>query len=159
MVGPMLNRLVYYSERERSCSDEDVNRLIAAAALRNRPMDVTGLLVADRNCFIQILEGPRTAVSMIFQDVMRDRRHRNVVIAECSEIEQFSCPRWGMARLTDAAKIDAAWGRVARRGVFAPWPLNALQLRALLRIAMGDAVAGPKETPKEAPLEAAFVPA
>ena len=145
MAGGMLNRLVYYSERDRSCSDEEVTRIIARAAARNRPMDVTGLLVADKSCFIQILEGPRTAVSMIFQDVMRDTRHKNVVIAECSEIEQVSCPRWGMARLTDPKKIDAAWNRVARRGVFAPWPLNALQLRALLRIAIGDAVTPPKE--------------
>jgi hypothetical protein len=141
----MLNRLVYYSERDRACTDEDVARLIARSAARNRGVDVTGLLVADRDCFVQILEGPRTAVSVVFQDVCRDPRHRNVVIAECSEIEQLSCPRWGMARLTDPAKVGAAWGRVARRGVFAPWPLNALQLRALLRIAMGDAISVPRD--------------
>lgn len=135
----MLSRLVYYSERDRACDDAQVEEILARAAPRNLARDVTGLLIAGRSNFIQILEGPRTAVSLLFQDISRDPRHNNIVLAEVSEIEGRSYPRWGLGFLSDPGKIEAAWARVCRNQIWEPSPLNALQLRGLLRIAMGDA--------------------
>ncbi|MGE0046776.1 MAG: BLUF domain-containing protein, partial [Hyphomonadaceae bacterium] len=82
----MLNRLVYFSERLPECDDAALEEIVALAAPRNRARDITGLLIADRRAFIQILEGPRTAVSLLFQDISRDARHRNVVLVEFTEI-------------------------------------------------------------------------
>lgn len=136
----MLNRLVYFSER--ACADAELERLIALAAPRNRQRNVTGLLIADERTFIQILEGPRGAVSSIFQDISRDKRHRDPVLVEMTEIQGLSYPAWGLAYLSDPEKVDAAWRRVLRQRT-EPWPLNALQLRGLLKIALGDAVRAP----------------
>lgn len=148
----MLNRLVYFSEREARCGDEALRRLVARAALRNQERLITGLLIADPSCFIQILEGPRTPVSLLFQAISRDRRHRNVVLVEMSEIASYSYPQWGLAQCSDPDALKTAWRRVSRDEVWAPWPLDALQLRAFLRIAVGAA-----ERPTEEEREAASV--
>lgn len=134
----MLNRLVYFSER-CECDDATLRDIVARAAPRNREADVTGLILAGERTFIQVLEGPRTAVSMLFQDICRDQRHRNIVLAEMTEIVAYTFPRWGLAQTSDPAKVEDAWARVARNQVWEPWPMNAMQLRALLKIALGGA--------------------
>lgn len=134
----MLNRLVYFSER--ACDDQALTGLVQQAAAANKKRNVTGLLMADERCFIQILEGPRGAVSALFQEISRDPRHRHLILVEMSEIAQCSYPAWGMAQASDPAKVEAAWDRVMRTRM-EPWPLNAFQVRGLLKIAMGDALA------------------
>lgn len=135
----MLNRLVYFSERH--CDDREIADLVAKSAVRNKTHNVTGLLLADETCFIQILEGPRGAVSQLFMEIGRDQRHKSINIVEMTEIAAKSYPNWGMAHLSDPQKVDAVWHRVMRKRV-EPWPLNALQMRGLLKIAVGDAVPG-----------------
>ena len=132
----MLNRLVYFSERK--CSERSIETIMAKAAARNKVRGVTGLLMADEASFIQILEGPRGAVSQLFQQISRDRRHKGVILVEMTEIAAPSYPAWGMAYVCDQMKVEAAWNRVMRKKV-EPWAIDALQLRGLLKIAMGDA--------------------
>lgn len=135
----MLNRLVYFSER--TCADGDIPDLVAKAALRNKSANVTGMLLADETSFIQILEGPRGAVSQLFMEIGRDPRHRCINLVEMTEIPAVSYPRWGMAYLCDAERVDDVWRRVMRKRT-EPWPLNAFQLRGLLKIALGFATPG-----------------
>lgn len=137
----MLSRLVYFSER--LCSDEELRAIMAAAAPRNKARNVTGLLVADEAAFIQILEGPRNAVSGLFQEIARDPRHRELTLVEMVEIAAPSYPRWGMAHVSEPAKVDAAWNRIVRSRM-SPCSLNVMQLRGLLKIALGDAVIQPQ---------------
>ncbi len=135
----MLNRLVYFSERV--CAERDIPDLVARSAARNKASNVTGMLLADDSCFIQILEGPRGAVSQLFMEIGRDPRHKAINLVEMTEIAAKSYPSWGMAYLSDPQKVDAVWHRVMRKRV-SPWPLNAFQLRGLLKIALGDAIPG-----------------
>lgn len=135
----MLNRLVYFSER--ACADAEIPDLVSRAAARNKAANVTGMLLADEASFIQILEGPRGAVSQLFMEIGRDGRHRGINLVEMTEIAAPSYPRWGMAYLADPEQVDAVWHRVMRKRT-EPWPLNALQLRGLLKIALGFATPG-----------------
>lgn len=140
----MLNRLVYFSER--ACDDATLADIVARAAERNRARGVTGLLMADERSFIQILEGPRVSVSAVFQAISQDPRHSGVVLVEMTEIAARSYPSWGMAYVSDPKKVEAAWRRMMPQRVD-PWPLNAFQLRGLLKIALGDATAAPALAP------------
>lgn len=141
----MLNRLVYYSVR--ACDDGEVIRLAARAAARNESLGVTGLLIADRTVFMQILEGPRALVSQVFASIARDGRHADVIVADVSEIEALSYPKWGLALLNDREKIHAIWRRVGGDRLWEPRLLNAVQLRALFRIAMADAQRVARDAP------------
>ena len=136
----MLNRLVYFSER--ACDDAAIGGFMGEAARRNRSRNITGLLMTDERSFIQILEGPRGAVSSLFQEISRDPRHHGIVLVEMTEIAAPSYPLWGMAHVSDPERIDDAWRRVMRHRS-EPWPLTAFQLRGLLKIAMGGAVTAP----------------
>lgn len=132
----MLQRLIYFSERDRACIN--VRDLAAAAAERNRRRGITGLLVADDRCFVQVLEGHRNAVSSLFLEICKDPRHRNIVLVEVCEIEELSHPDWGMTRLDDSGKIAATWRRIHTDRVFDPWSLSAEEIKDFMALVAYD---------------------
>ena len=133
----MLQRLIYFSERDRSCVD--VKDLVSRSAELNRRRNITGLLVADDRCFVQMLEGHRNSVSSLFQTISRDTRHRNIVLVEVSEIEEYAAPDWGMHRLDDAGQIQSAWGRISDKDrTFDPWSMDAEEIKDFLAIVQYD---------------------
>lgn len=139
----MLQRIIYFSERDRSC--DDVRMLVMEAAERNRRRNITGLLVADDRCFVQMIEGHRNAISSLFQTISRDTRHRNIVLVEAVEIEEMSQPDWGMTRLDDKGKIAATWKRVKHDRVFDPWSMSVRDVKDFLALVAYDLVAAKAE--------------
>jgi hypothetical protein len=59
-----------------------------------------------------------------------------------AEIAAYTLPRRGLTLARDEAKIEEAWTRVTRKRT-TPWPLSALQLRGLLKIALTGAEPAP----------------
>lgn len=133
----MLQRLIYFSERDRSCVD--VRNLVADAAERNRRRNINGLLVADDRCFVQLLEGHRNAVSSLFQTISRDARHRNIVLVEVLEIAELGQAHAAMSRLDDKRQIDQAWRRVSNYDrTFDPWSMSADEIKDFLAVVAYD---------------------
>jgi hypothetical protein len=128
----MLQRLIYFSTRDPQCTG--IADLVAKAAESNRARGVTGLLIADGACFVQVLEGPRATLSPLFQSISRDQRHHQVTLAEVEEITALSYPDWGMTKLDNVAKIASMWRRVSD-AAFDPWSMSARHLKDFLRLA------------------------
>ena len=61
-------------------SVQDIQSLVGAAQFRNRPMDVSGVLVADSGAFLQVLEGPPDALEQLARRIRRDRRHHSIEV-------------------------------------------------------------------------------
>ena len=60
-----LHRIVYYSQQTETVKadlDLQVRKIIQRSIHNNRIDDLTGLLVTIQGCFLQVLEGPATAV-------------------------------------------------------------------------------------------------
>ncbi|SNY70269.1 diguanylate phosphodiesterase [Enterobacter sp. CC120223-11] len=75
----MLTTIIY---RSHFCDDVPVKALesmVAAASVKNREADVTGILLFNGTHFFQLLEGPDEAVKAIYQTICEDSRHYNVV--------------------------------------------------------------------------------
>ncbi|MGH1591417.1 BLUF domain-containing protein [Methylobacterium phyllosphaerae] len=64
--------LLYVSRR--TCSDDDVRNIVETSQSRNAQLHITGALVASRNRFAQILEGPRAGVDELMESIRRDPR-------------------------------------------------------------------------------------
>jgi Sensors of blue-light using FAD len=54
--------------------------LLEQASKRNASAGVTGLLLYKDSQFMQILEGPESAVKATFKRVSRDRRHHGIIV-------------------------------------------------------------------------------
>ncbi len=74
----MLIRLFYASEISPACTETDVQVILGQAQIRNRRLDVTGMLAKSDKHFCQVLEGRPDAVDAVMDRVRRDRRHTRV---------------------------------------------------------------------------------
>ena len=71
----MLVRIFYVSEIAPGCTEVDVKVILGQAQVRNRRLDVTGMLAKSDGHFCQVVEGRPEAVDQIMDRVRRDKRH------------------------------------------------------------------------------------
>lgn len=105
----MLKRISYISKFGRPFSRDEIDRLAAAAAERNRTLGVTGMLMSSGGIFYQVLEGPIEAVDDLFKKIAADQRHTDVLILSVQEVvEDRQFPSWAMK------KVDLDEGTLSR---------------------------------------------
>lgn len=92
----MLEQLIYISVAKRA-SPHDVNEILKSAHKNNPQLGITGVLVLVGNTFIQVLEGPKEAVSSLFEIISRDERHRDIQCLSQQPIEERAFSDWSMA--------------------------------------------------------------
>lgn len=92
-----LVRLIYASQLSEKCRPDNVRSLLQTARERNPKAGVTGILCYNPLYFTQWIEGGRHAVNRIFESIMRDPRHENVVILDYAEVPEREFTDWSMA--------------------------------------------------------------
>ena len=101
-----LFRLVYCSRNAISGAPDDVAREIArilAVSRHDNACDgITGALLYDEGCFVQVLEGPLAALERLFERIRRDRRHSDVTVLENASRHERSFASWSMAHASEA---------------------------------------------------------
>ena len=93
-----LHSLMYSSIADPNLSQQDIEDLLASARRNNEQQEITGLLVFQDNCFLQILEGDRKKISHLFeQKLMRDPRHSSVTLFHDEALVQRQFRFWHLA--------------------------------------------------------------
>jgi hypothetical protein len=96
----VLKRVSYISKFSRPLSRDEIAQLAADAAERNRSLGVTGMLMSSGGIFYQVLEGPIDAVDGLFQKIVVDPRHRDVLVLSVQEdVEDRQFPSWAMKKV------------------------------------------------------------
>ena len=91
-----LNSLVYKS-RCKSVVDLDLVDSILASSIRNNAANgVTGVLLATRTHFLQVLEGGFEALNETFERISGDTRHEKIQLISFTEIEERRFGEWAM---------------------------------------------------------------
>jgi len=121
----MLTRHVYVSALADNLTDIDVQVILGASQIKNRRLDLTGLLVQGGRHFAQVLEGRSEAVAALVLRMRRDPRHHDVRTLLEEPIQTRQCARWamGMRRRDDLAGLLA---QVHRDGCAAVAEVHAL---------------------------------
>jgi Sensors of blue-light using FAD len=128
----MLCDLIYFSERSFACPDTEVVRIVQEASQRNKARGVTGFLIADTRYFIQMVEGDRKTLSVLFDIIQADLRHSDVVLCSFNEIDHREFPDWGMAHVGDPALINSVAAQIIPSGALAPDGLTSEDIKRLL---------------------------
>ncbi|MCE0495277.1 BLUF domain-containing protein [Vibrio salinus] len=76
---------------------QEINNIIKTSKIKNAGLDVTGALLFSGGYFIQVLEGPESAVEKIFESIQNDFRHKNVAVIDNKHIRQRCFSQWSMA--------------------------------------------------------------
>lgn len=116
----LLVRSLYYSDAS-PLRVGDIDAILDTARRTNAALNITGVLVIDRGRFMQVLEGGRDAVGGLLLRIAADPRHRNMKLADFSEITERRYNRWSMA-YADAEDSSAS----VRLTEFASAPADAL---------------------------------
>ncbi len=70
---------------------------ILATARRNNPRDeITGALICRHDIYLQLIEGPATAIDALYARIERDNRHGDVRLLLTGDVTARMFPDWAM---------------------------------------------------------------
>jgi Sensors of blue-light using FAD len=103
----MLVRLLYVS---RAQSPEVVNTtqsILDSARKYNLANGITGILCFGGGLYLQAVEGGRAQVNELYSHIVRDPRHRDVVLLDYQEISERRFGGWTMGQV-NLAKLNTS---------------------------------------------------
>jgi hypothetical protein len=128
-----VTQLIYRS-RKNSLPPNGIFEIRDKARRNNAEHDITGVLLFNRDYFLQCLEGDAEDVTRTFRTISDDPRHREIALIAVHEVPERSFPDWSMG-LVDSTSPQL---RVALRDVlpgyeFTPENLSEQTATALMQ--------------------------
>lgn len=90
-------QLVYISSAAPPFTEIDLTRLLEESRINNQKRGITGVLVYLEGNILQILEGEKAALDLLFPKIQADPRHKGVIKMIFREVPQRDFPNWKMA--------------------------------------------------------------
>lgn len=93
----MLERLVYRSRSTSDIGSLALFNLLTEARKKNELLDITGHLIFDGEFFTQWIEGPSSSLESLWNSLLKDDRHDQIMLISRTPIEQRRFSEWSMA--------------------------------------------------------------
>lgn len=104
----MLVRLLYVSRSaDGKVTPELTESIMAAARAYNLANGITGVLCYGGDIFMQAIEGGRDEINALYSIIMRDGRHKDVVLLHYEEIQERRFGGWTMGHV-NLEKLNAS---------------------------------------------------
>jgi len=103
----MLVRLMYASRAVGTIGQDDLTAILKRSKADNPPLGITGVLCLSGGIFLQVLEGGRLAVNRLYNRIVADPRHTDVVLLTYEEIDERRFAGWSMG-LVNLARLNTA---------------------------------------------------
>lgn len=91
-----IRQLAYISAARRPFSLVRLSDLLLSTRERNHARGLSGVLVYAEGSFLQVLEGPSSAVCSTFSSIERDRRHHRLLRVFDGDVATRSFGDWSM---------------------------------------------------------------
>ena len=88
--------LLYQSRATVTVTPDLLADILDTARFYNRAHQVTGLMLYRDGCFVQLLEGARAGVEVLFEAICRDPRHGAITILSEGVYPRRHMPAWDM---------------------------------------------------------------
>jgi len=95
----MLVQLLYASRAASEVTSETTESILQQSRTRNPELGITGVLCQGGDVFMQVLEGGRTAVNDLYNRIVRDARHEQVMLLHYREVAERSFSSWTMGHV------------------------------------------------------------
>jgi hypothetical protein len=140
----MLVRLLYASRAAASLDADGFNAIVKRCRTNNPPLGVTGVLCFSGGLFMQVLEGGRSVVNRLYNDIVADPRHSDVVLLSYEEIGERRFAGWSMGQVNLAQVNPALLLKYSESEVLDPYALSGRVSMALFEELVATAsVCGP----------------
>lgn len=91
-----LLRILYTSETHNRLSDVDLTKLLQQSRKNNQRIQIHGILCYNHSDFIQVLEGPETAVISLYKRILDDERHHDCKLINICLSNKYIFNNWAM---------------------------------------------------------------
>ena len=95
----MLVRLLYVSRSVHPETPEQTESILASAREHNLSNGITGVLCYGGGIYLQALEGGRHQVNALYTQIIKDPRHKDVVMLAYEEISERRFGGWTMGQV------------------------------------------------------------
>ena len=95
----MLVRLLYVSRALDPKATEVTESILDSARQHNMANGITGILCYGGGIYLQAIEGGRRQVNELYGHIVRDPRHKDVVLLHYSEITERRFGGWTMGQV------------------------------------------------------------
>jgi len=128
----MLVRLLYASRAAKPASAAVNDAILARSRSYNAAHGITGILCHGGDIFMQVLEGGRDEVNALYAQIVRDPRHKDVVLLQYEEITERRFAGWTMGQV-DLARVNLSLLlKYSERAVLDPYAVSGKVSAALL---------------------------
>lgn len=103
----MLVRLLYVSKAVDHQAENHTESILASSRDHNVSKGITGILCYGGGIFLQAIEGGRKQVNELYNQLVQDKRHQEVVLLHYEEIKQRRFSGWTMGQV-NLAKLNAS---------------------------------------------------
>jgi hypothetical protein len=91
-----LNTIIYKSRCTGVADLDLVNSILASSTRNNAANGITGVLIATKTDFLQVLEGEFETLNATFERISSDTRHDKIQLISFTEIEERRFGQWAM---------------------------------------------------------------
>ncbi len=95
----MLVRLLYVSRAVHEDDTAATESILGSARKYNMSHGITGVLCYGGGIYLQALEGGRNQVNELYGIILRDQRHKDVVLLDYEEIQERRFFGWTMGHV------------------------------------------------------------
>lgn len=130
----MLVRLMYASRSVNAIDSKTLDNILEQSRNHNQAHGITGVLCSSEagNVYLQILEGARDEINRLYNTIVKDPRHTDVMLLDYEEITERKFASWRMGRIDLARVNPSTLLRFSERPVLDPFSLSAKPALALL---------------------------
>ncbi|QLI81897.1 BLUF domain-containing protein [Chitinibacter fontanus] len=128
----MLVRLIYASRAAGEVNAELLDALLRSSRQNNPAIGVTGVLCYSAGMFVQVLEGSRSAVSSLYNVIVRDPRHEKVELIHFEEISERHFADWTMGQVNMSKVNNGVLLKYSARSEFNPFDMSGEAILLLL---------------------------
>lgn len=109
-----------------------IDSILAQSRAHNPALGITGILCHGGNVFMQVLEGGRDTVNHLYNDIVRDARHHDVVVLHYEEITERRFSGWTMGQVNLARINPAIVLKYSDRPVLDPFSVSGAASLSML---------------------------
>jgi hypothetical protein len=101
----MLVRLLYASRAAQSVTQATIESIMQQSREHNPAQGITGVLCYGGDVYMQVLEGGRSAVNALYNRIVADARHQEVMLLNYEEVGERRFAAWTMGQV-NLAKVN-----------------------------------------------------
>ncbi|MBD3893951.1 BLUF domain-containing protein [Hydrogenophaga sp.] len=135
----MLVRLLYVSRAVDPNCCAAIESILEVSRAHNLQHGITGVLCYGGGTFLQAIEGGRGAVNQLYNHIVVDRRHADVLLLYYEEISERRFGGWTMGQVNLAKVNTSIVLKYSERPEFDPYAVSGQVSLALLEELMATA--------------------